>query len=504
MAPEQATGQPLGPTADIFSLGVVLFECLAGELPFEGARRHDYLRALLADKRKNLGELRPDTPEPLQELVARCLDGDPSTRIGSAAALIEELDRLDTPGSATRQKSRTRPAAALAVGVAAIAIGLALWLVISRWPDAGGDVVAQLRRFTTTPGEEVGSRFSPDGTWVSFIAMENDERGLFAQHIDATERLRVVLPPGELLGQVWSPDQKQHACLMRQASGLSVQVVPAFTGRATPLTTVALPETVRNARLIRWVGPNVYLEAQETGASAVLRRVNLDRGTIELVTGRWSEQRGREFDVSEDGAQVVWSAAHPETRHDALWVSSLAAGTARQVTRDDDDSRKRSPRWTGRGTGVVFQSNRGGQVDLWELNLKTGAAIQRTSDPGIERPESTSSIGSISYKLTIEKAALWLWTGRAGRGTQITEGGLSELAPTVSRSTPHQIVFQRSLPSPVEGFLQMDTDIFSASFTPEATGVGPAQRLATGLAPQLSPDGQWLAYLQRGKDTCAR
>jgi hypothetical protein len=98
------------------------------------------------------------------------------------------------------------------------------------------------------------------------------ERGLFAQHIDATERLRVVIPPGELLGQVWSPDQKQHACLMRQASGLSVQVVPAFTGRATPLTTVALPETVRNARLIRWVGPNVYLEAQETGASAVLRR----------------------------------------------------------------------------------------------------------------------------------------------------------------------------------------------------------------------------------------
>ncbi len=502
MAPEQATGQPLGPTADIFSLGVVLFECLAGELPFEGARRHDYLRALLADKRKSLAALRPDTPEPLQELVARCLDGDPSTRIGSAAALIDELDRLDTPGSATRQKSRTRPAAALAVGVAAVAIGLALWLVISRWPDAGGDVVAQLRRFTTTPGEEVGSRFSPDGTWVSFIAMENDERGLFAQHIDATERLRVVLPPGQLQSHVWSPDQKLYACLMRQAGGLSVQVVPAFTGRDTPLTTVALPATVRNARLIRWVGPNVYMEAQEGGSSAVLRQVNLDRGTIDVVTGRWTEQRGREFDVSEDGTQILWSAAHPETRHDALWVASRAAGTARQVTRDDD-SRKRSPRWNGRGTGVVFQSNRGGQVDLWELDLKTGASIQRTSDPGIERPESTSSIGSISYALTIEKAALWLWTGRDGRGTQVTEGGLSELAPSVSKAAPIQLAFQRSLPSPVEGFLQMDTDIFGASFTREATRLEPARRLATGLAPQLSPDGQWLAYLQRGRNTPA-
>ena len=70
------------------------------------------------------------------------------------------------------------------------------------------------------------------------------------------------------------------------------------------------------------------------------------------------------------------------------------------------------------GTAVIYQSTRGGQVDLWEMDIKTRHSVQRTTDRAIELPESSSKNESISYQLTAQKAALWTWNIRDRRGTQ--------------------------------------------------------------------------------------
>ncbi|WP_438021732.1 protein kinase domain-containing protein [Sorangium sp. So ce233] len=108
MAPEQARASgALDVRADVFSLGCVLFECLAGRRPFTGTNFMAVMVQLLLDDAPRLSELRRGVPDALVDLVDRMLRKDPSGRPANAAALAAELDRLDLELVTTK-----RPAAA--------------------------------------------------------------------------------------------------------------------------------------------------------------------------------------------------------------------------------------------------------------------------------------------------------------------------------------------------------------------------------------------------------
>ncbi len=98
MAPEQASGQPIiTPAADIFSLGCVLFECIAGQPPFAGEQLAVILSQLLFAEAPSLKGIRPGLPDELDrldELLQRMLAKDPAQRPRHASALITELDGL--------------------------------------------------------------------------------------------------------------------------------------------------------------------------------------------------------------------------------------------------------------------------------------------------------------------------------------------------------------------------------------------------------------------------
>ncbi|MCC6555841.1 MAG: protein kinase, partial [Polyangiaceae bacterium] len=96
MAPEQIEGQIVqSPTADVFSLGCVAFECLTGRPAFEGAHMMAALAKLLFHEPPRLRELRPEIPEPLERLVARMLAKNPEARPRDAGEVASELARLD-------------------------------------------------------------------------------------------------------------------------------------------------------------------------------------------------------------------------------------------------------------------------------------------------------------------------------------------------------------------------------------------------------------------------
>lgn len=114
MSPEQALGQKLGPGTDLYSLGVVLFEMLTGQMPFTGASDVAILSQVVNRPPPDIRELRPDIPDGLATLLLQLLAKEAAARPESAAKLVEKLDELlgtPTAPAAEGEPKREAPAA---------------------------------------------------------------------------------------------------------------------------------------------------------------------------------------------------------------------------------------------------------------------------------------------------------------------------------------------------------------------------------------------------------
>jgi tetratricopeptide (TPR) repeat protein len=108
-APEQYEARAVGPAADLYALGVVLYELVVGRPPFEGASLVEVLRARIETKAAPLVTRAHGVSEFFSEVVATCLQTDPARRFGSAAELARVLDEGED-GAWWAARRRTRAA----------------------------------------------------------------------------------------------------------------------------------------------------------------------------------------------------------------------------------------------------------------------------------------------------------------------------------------------------------------------------------------------------------
>jgi WD40 repeat protein len=95
MPPEQADGRKdIGPSADIYALGAILYECLAGRPPFRAATPLDTLMQVLTDEPLPLRQLNHQVPVDLETIAHKCLQKDPKKRYATAQELVDDLGRF--------------------------------------------------------------------------------------------------------------------------------------------------------------------------------------------------------------------------------------------------------------------------------------------------------------------------------------------------------------------------------------------------------------------------
>jgi WD40 repeat protein/serine/threonine protein kinase len=134
MAPEQAGGrnQMVGPPADVYALGAILYELVTGRPPFRGENNLETLALVQSAEPVSLARLRPRVPRDLETICLKCLEKDPAKRYASAADLATDLQHFRQgrplrarPVSRVEHLSRwcrRNPALAGAAGLAAVAL----------------------------------------------------------------------------------------------------------------------------------------------------------------------------------------------------------------------------------------------------------------------------------------------------------------------------------------------------------------------------------------------
>jgi tetratricopeptide (TPR) repeat protein/predicted Ser/Thr protein kinase len=126
MSPEQVTGAPTDERSDIYSLGIMLYQLVTGETPFQAPTPHAVMEMRLHTKPKPMRDLRSDAPAYLEAICAKSLALAPSARFHSVRQLLDVLESGGATPTKTRRYPRwIVPAAVVAVAVGAVAVGIA-------------------------------------------------------------------------------------------------------------------------------------------------------------------------------------------------------------------------------------------------------------------------------------------------------------------------------------------------------------------------------------------
>jgi serine/threonine protein kinase len=477
MSPEQVRGKPTDSRSDIFSFGAVLYEMLSGKRAFHGDSAVDTMSAILKEDPPDLSETNRNISPALERIVRHCLEKSPAERFQSARDVAFNLEALTDISTTTRggvralpeESSKRRWLVPLLAGV----LVLASWAGVYRF--ARRDVAANptFHEITFRNGTILSARFAPDGQTIVYgAAWDGRPPEVFSTRFDSSDSRSIGLPPAQIL----SISSKGEMAVSLNPTNFSAFSVAGTLARV-PLAGGAPREVLDGITWADWT-PDGQTLAVIHPTAAGIAKLEYPPGNVIYTPNAWTSH----VRFSPDGASLAL-------------IDHVASGDdGRVVILDRQGSRKASSSFYTSVEGVAWSPN---GKEVWFSAVPGGSSrsLYALDLSGKERLIYRAPGGLTLHD--ISKTGLVLMT------SDKTRLSISALAPGETRERSLSW-FDWSLLTD----LSADGKTIVFSETGEAVGANysvylrktdgsPAVRLGDGGFGFLSPDGKWVAALDR-------
>jgi eukaryotic-like serine/threonine-protein kinase len=468
MSPEQALGQELDQRSDIFSLGVLLYELIAGVPPFKGISAAATLDAIVHHHPLPIASLRAAVSPELERILDRCLEKDRTLRYQTADDLradlkrcLREIDFSSTHSAAPHHVALAKPSVGKVRG--------AVWLTLVALVCVAG--AATWWRWTRQPAEKSPAWSRAAATQLTGFA-------------------------GAELFPAFSPDSKEFVYARSEKGNWDIFQQRLSQGAPRNLTEDSLDDDTQPAYSPdgEWIA--FRSERQDGGIFVMGAR----GGQVRKIA-----DQGYYPDWSPDGQEIIFSSAQvtdPFLRGSnvKLYGVQVASGRLREIDAGLDAVQ---PRWSPRGLRIAFWGkDAAAQRDIWTVSARGGDPVRVTNDAAVDWNPAWAPDGQFIYFISNRKGAPSLWRvpvdEASGRATGEPEPIIGPLAQswqlTLARDGRHLVFVER----------QVRDDLYAIAFDPvKYETIGQAAPVLEGSkrsnSPDVSPDGQWLAYYTRGE-----
>jgi serine/threonine protein kinase/sugar lactone lactonase YvrE len=424
MSPEQIRGMELDSRTDIFSLGVVLYEMVAGRAPFGSEKPQDLFDEICHSQPPPLTGIKPPLPAELIAVIGSMLEKETERRAQSAGEIKTQLDALkhkidrekEDRGFLHRHRVQLRLAA-----VMILLIGLAgLWWWISQRPAARPTPV--ITRLKNMRFNEAFASFSPDGRSIAYSANIDGEQRIWSRRLDRDEATPVTDGTSKDRSPIWSPTGETLAFVSDRAGRPGIWKIPLPGGQAELVKEMDVQKMVltnwskkRNAIYFE-VSPNLYL-------------LELDSGNVIALTDFEARNSARSFAVSPDESEVAFSALNKQKSR--IWVMPVGSRTPHQLTSNtgEDDH---SPNWLADGRTIVYGSRLNNIYELFTIDKNSRQTSQITFGDSNYQPLAVSSEARILAVSEKDNANIFYWDLATSAETGLTSDFGLQLFPDVS------------------------------------------------------------------------
>jgi eukaryotic-like serine/threonine-protein kinase len=450
MSPEQARGE-VDHRTDLWSLGVVLYEMLTGQAPFQAESDPQIVHAVLHEEPAPLRRWRPDAPAGLERIIAGLLKKNLADRYPSAEHLLADLRGISSAGGPPTTgrppadlPSRRLPVLVVLGVLAVVGVLSVLWLLRRETPPARA---AAPVRLTREPGRERQPSLSPKGDVFVYVKQDGGDTGDTGDTDIFWERVGGDNPRN--LTEEHPQDDSE----------------PAISPDGTQI---------------------VFRSEKEGGGLFVMGATGESprRLTHAGYSPAWSP----------DGTEIVYATqrAEPGRSESGLWRVSAAGGRPVLVTRADAVQ----PSWSPGGRRIAWWgiAASSGERAIWTARKDGGDPVRLAGGEGNTSNPVWSPDGHL-YFIRDNGDSMSLWRVRVDEETGRTQGEPEPLwAPTESIAglslAAGRLVYATDNPTANVERVAFDPERGEIAGAPEPVTQGSwAVRSA-----DLSPDGEWIVF----------